>query len=473
MDSDLFEIAHSVKHSGMSYLDTIAAIATAPGEGGVAIIRVSGPDALAVADAVFRCPPPLPSQRRGGTFVFGRVVDVNGAPIDEALLLLMRAPRSYTREDTVEIQCHGGPVVARNILQRVLGVGARAAEPGEFTKRAFLNGRIDLAQAEAVADLIRARSDRAAAAAIQQLAGSLSNEIVIIYESLIEASANVEATLDFSDQEIPPDVLDPVQGKLRATIAALRDLLGSWNEGHLLRDGATVVIAGKPNVGKSTLLNALLGRDRAIVSHVPGTTRDTIEESLVLDGYPIRLVDTAGIRETNCAVEQEGIRRANSELASADVCLYVVDASVGPDDEDRRFMACVQESKLIVVLNKVDLAGAPNKDISTICSLSTVYTSSKIGIGLSELRDAIVRKLSGGLTHSAHHALISTRHRALIEEALQSTLAAAERLEQERGALDIAALQLRDATEAVGRIIGKSYHDELLDSIFGKFCIGK
>lgn len=452
----------------MSDSDTIAAIATAPGEGGIAIIRVSGARAFEIADAVFACPHPPPSQRAGGTFVFGRVRETDGTPIDEAILLLMRAPRSYTREDTVEIQGHGGPVIARRVLQRVVSAGARVAEPGEFTRRAFLNGRIDLAQAEAVSDLIRARSDRAAAAAYEQLEGALSKRIHAMYDALLGVASNVEATLDFSDQEIPSDILVPVADDLRRVLADLRSVLATWNEGHLLREGATIVIAGKPNVGKSTLLNALLGHDRAIVSPLPGTTRDTIEETITLGGYPITLVDTAGLRDAHCEIEREGIRRTIQELSGADLCLYVTDARVGPDDEDRRIMDGISADKLILVRNKCDLS-----DIFATNYNKEIYASAISGKGVDLICSEIVRRLNEGASHSLHHATISTRHRVLIETTIRLSESALSELERKEGALDLAAAQLREAAEALGSITGRVFHEDLLNSIFGRFCIGK
>ena len=456
----------------MSDLDTIAAIATAPGEGGVAIIRISGPRCFAIADEVFACAAPPPSRRAGGTFVHGRVMEADGVAIDEALLLIMRAPHSYTREDTVEIQGHGGPVVARRLLQRVLAAGARSAEPGEFTKRAFLNGRLDLAQAEAVLDLIRARTDRAAAAALEQLEGGLSKRVNALYDRLLAVAANVEATLDFSDQEIPDYVLDPVVDELRATLAGLNELLATWTEGHVLRDGATVVIAGKPNVGKSTLLNALLGRNRAIVSDQPGTTRDTIEESIVLNGYPLILVDTAGLRDTDCNIEQEGIRRTQQELAAADLCLYLVDARTGPDADDQRVLAGLPPEKTIQVGHKSDLAKT-NAIVATN-SAKMIYASSIQADGLNTLRAAIVKKLDLGIPHSTQHAVISERHRAHLLTARDQAESALRHLAKNAGtALDLTAAQLREAVEQLGLITGREFHDSLLESVFGRFCIGK
>lgn len=451
----------------MSDTDTIAAIATAPGEGGVAIIRISGPRCFEIADAVFTCPAPRPSKRDGGTFVHGTVREADNSAIDEALLLIMRAPHSYTREDTVEIQGHGGPIVARRVLQRVLSAGARAAEPGEFTKRAFLNGRLDLTQAEAVLDLIRARSDRAAAAALDQLEGALSTRINALYDKLLFIAGNIEATLDFSDQEIPANVLDPVIEELRTAIKEVDALLAGWTEGHLLREGATVVIAGKPNVGKSTLMNALLGRNRAIVSPQPGTTRDTIEETLIVGGYPLVLIDTAGIRETDSDIEREGIRRAEKELSSADLCLYVVEAATGPDADDLAILSRLDPAKTVLVGNK--------SDISANHFLSMIYTDSIRLVGLDKLRAEVVRKLDSGVPHSTQHAVISERHRALLTEAKQQANTALKQLDNPEAPppLDLIAAELREALESIGKISGRSYHDSLLDAIFSRFCIGK
>jgi tRNA modification GTPase len=449
--------------------DTIAAIATAPGEGGVSIVRISGPASHAIADAVFTGPPPVPSRRAAGTFVVGRLQEADGSTIDEALLLLFRAPRSFTREDVVEIQGHGGPVVARRILKRVLDAGARMAEPGEFTRRAFLNGRLDLAQAEAVQDLIRARSDRAAAAAVEQLTGDLTRRVDRIYEGLLRAAANLEATLDFPDDELPSSILDGLTQDLSATRTLMAELLATWNEGHLLREGATIVIAGKPNVGKSTLLNALLGKDRAIVSDQPGTTRDTIEESLVLGGYHVKLVDTAGLRHAECSLEQAGIRRSEQQLSRADLLLYVIDCSQPVDKEDENIIKTFG-SRVILVRNKDD--SGCRRMVATDYQ-HDVNVSALHGLGLHELRQLIIRVMEGAPGHSVQHAAISERHRQLLSQAAVRTDDALKLLGESGNRSDLAADQLRDAMELTGLITGRTYHNDLLDSIFSRFCIGK
>jgi tRNA modification GTPase len=308
--------------------DTITAIATPPGEGGVGVVRISGPDVWSIADVIFKALDQVPvSKRAHGTFAYGKVVEPDGTEIDTGLALVMRAPKSYTCEDVVEIQGHGGAVGMRRILRLALEAGARMAEPGEFTKRAFLNGRIDLVQAEGIFDLIRARSDRAASAALEQMEGRLSTVFDGVYEAFLEVAANLETTLDFVEDELPDDVFAGIAELMDQTFEQLEELLDTWDEGRLLREGARVVILGRPNAGKSTLLNALLGFDRAIVSSTAGTTRDTIEEGFVLNGIPLRVIDTAGLRETDCEIEAEGVRRAEAHGAEANLAIYLVDAS--------------------------------------------------------------------------------------------------------------------------------------------------
>lgn len=452
--------------------DTIAAIATAPGAGGISVIRISGPDALAVADRVFRCRAPLPSQRAAFTFAAGHVITEDGAVVDEALALFFRAPRSFTREDVVELQGHGGPAITRQVLRRVLEAGARPAEPGEFTRRAFLNGRLDLVQAEAVLDLIRARTDRAATAALDQLRGGLTHQLTRIYEALLETAANLEATLDFSDQELPDTILAGLAGRVAGLHGMIEGLLATWNEGHLLRDGATVVIAGKPNVGKSTLMNALLGRDRAIVSDQPGTTRDTLEEDLVLDGIAINLVDTAGLRDTTCRIEQEGIRRAEDRLREADVFIYLIDSTHPIDKEDEARLESLDPARCLVVANKQDLPGARTPPLPR--GLTAIPASLKMGTGLDILRSELVRILHAGRAGSVQHAAISERHRTLLQAALNAAQQAADHL---NGSAtpdpSLASQALRDSIAQIGLIIGREYREEMLDSIFSRFCIGK
>jgi tRNA modification GTPase len=452
--------------------DTIAAIATAPGEGGVSIVRVSGPDALKIADDIFRGPTPKPSERSTHTIIHGHVVDAVGNNLDEVVLLIMRNPQSFTAEDVIELQGHGGNVAAKRILRRVLDAGARMAEPGEFTKRAFINGRIDLVQAEAVLDLVHAGSDRAAAAAVEQLEGKLSHSFNEIYDSLVRVAADLEATLDFPDDELPPSAMPDLSRRLNDANLRIGELLSTWDEGHILREGALVVISGKPNVGKSTMMNALLGRDRAIVSQIPGTTRDTIEERYVLDGIPLRLVDTAGLRETECEIEQEGVRRARAQVQKADLHLYLIDASKQLDDDDRDHLAALKSEKCVVVLNKSDLGRVVLPE--QIQGMTVVSASLITGEGLADIRRATVKKLAAGINLNVQpHASISERHRRLLVDTQAEVQEAFSLINQKSSDVVLAADRLRDALEHLGMVTGKVYHDELLASIFSRFCIGK
>lgn len=452
--------------------DTIAAIATAPGEGGIAIVRVSGPDALKIADTVFRGAEPKPSERPTHMIVHGYVVDVDASEIDDVLLLIMKSPQSYTVEDVIEFQGHGGNVAAKRILRRVLDAGARMAEPGEFTKRAFINGRIDLVQAEAVLDLVHAGSERAAAAAVEQLEGKLSASFNELYDSLMCVASDLEATLDFPDDELSASALPELSRRLTDTNQRIAKLLSTWDEGHILREGALVVISGKPNVGKSTMMNTLLGRDRAIVSQLPGTTRDTIEERYVLNGIPLRLVDTAGLRETECEVEQEGVRRARAHIQKADLHLYLVDASRPLNDDDTEHLAKLKTEQCVVVLNKSDLGQTV---LPKQIQCPTVVSASLItGDGLDNIRHAMIQKLASGINLSVQpHASISERHRRLLVDAQAEVDEALNLINHDSAGIVLAADRLRAALEQLGMVTGKVYHEELLTSIFSRFCIGK
>jgi len=448
--------------------DTIAAIATPPGEGGVGIVRISGSNVWNIADALFQPRDEIRvSEREHGTFAYGKVLDTDGVEIDTGLVLIMRAPNSYTREDVVEIQGHGGAVGMRRILRRCLEAGARMAEPGEFTKRAFLNGRIDLLQAEGIFDLIRARSDRAASAALEQMEGRLSSKFNLIYEAFLEVAANLETTLDFVEDELPDDVFSGIADLLDRTFQSLDKLLDTWDEGRLLREGARVVILGRPNAGKSTLLNALLGFDRAIVSSTAGTTRDTIEEGFVLDGIPLRVIDTAGLRETDCDIEAEGIRRAEAHSEEANLSIYLLDASEPLHEEDRIRLEKLDPAKSVVVLNKVDLG----KQIE----VQGVEASLVSGEGIEALKQAMAAALEKGADLQAPpHAVISERHRHLLIKSHQEARQARAFLNKnvEENAV-LAAEHLRSALEYLGQVTGRQYHEELLDNIFSRFCIGK
>ncbi len=453
--------------------DTIAAIATPLGEGGLAVIRISGPQALAVADRCFvpaSQASPKPSAAATHTLHFGHVVRA-GQHVDEALLAVMRAPRTFTCEDIVEITCHGGILPAKMVLDAALANGARLAEPGEFTRRAFLNGRIDLAQAEAVADLIHSHTELALRAANEQLAGKLSQRINQLRDEMLDTLAHVEAHIDFPDEDIAPDTRDQLTARLEHGVAFMDDLLRTANEGQILRRGIRAAIIGRPNAGKSSLLNQLLGHDRAIVSPIPGTTRDTIEETANIRGLPVVFIDTAGLREARDELEAEGVRRSRQTLQRAELILHVLDAAEPLTPADQNYLAEFADKKLILVRNKVDLparlqlpAGL-KAPVAEVCCLT--------GQGIEPLKDAIKELVwSGEIKAEMLQAMINSRHQDALNRARAATLSTLDALRADQP-LELVALDLRIAVNAVGEIVGQTTTEDLLDSIFSQFCIGK
>lgn len=449
--------------------DTIAAIATPLGEGGLSVIRISGTRALTVAEGCFRSArrssPPLrdvPSH----TVHYG-FIELQGKRVDEVLLTVMRAPRTFTREDVVEISCHGGMIPTQLVLQAVLRAGARLAEPGEFTRRAFLNGRIDLAQAEAVVDVIHARTDRALAAAHAQLSGRLSRRIVEVRERLMKVLAHLEAHIDFPDEDIAPDTRAQLVERLSEAITFVDRLLSTAHEGQLLRRGIRVAIVGLPNAGKSSLLNQLLGRDRAIVSPQAGTTRDTIEETANVRGIPVVFVDTAGLRESNDLVEREGIRRSRESLDQAELVLHVIDPSTPADPATQRLDEELSGRVYLRVLNKCDLPARMESrpgDLRVSCVT---------GEGIEALKEGIVRRVwSGELGGEMTDAMINSRHQEALKRAHDALVQTRVCLSDGQ-TLELAAMELRIAVNAVGEVVGKTATEDLLDVIFSQFCIGK
>lgn len=450
--------------------DTIAAIATAAGESGIAIVRVSGPQALIIADQLFHCNGARPSARATHTIVWGRVMDA-GQLVDEALLLIMRAPHSYTGEDIVEFQCHGGTVTPQWVLRAVLQAGARAAEAGEFTYRAFINGRMDLVQAESVNDLIHSRSERAARLALEQMEGHLSRQFTSLYQRMVVVAADLEATLDFPDDELPPTVLPKITDEISAIIMSINVLLANWQDGHRLREGLTVVIAGRPNVGKSSLLNALLGKERAIVSHEPGTTRDFIEEMFVVDGIPLRLIDTAGLRETSCSIEQEGVRRARDQLKKADLYLYLIDASQPIHAEDLTNIAQLPNQRCLIVLNKIDLG--KNADLRMLEGRPKVEVSILQYNGIKYIIENIKKLLISLIKYeSIPSTVISERHYHSLNKARHALKDGLDSIQDQADQV-IAAHHIRQAIDQIGVITGNSATEDILSAIFSKFCVGK
>ncbi|MHB1318522.1 MAG: tRNA uridine-5-carboxymethylaminomethyl(34) synthesis GTPase MnmE [Anaerolineae bacterium] len=449
--------------------DTIAAIATPLGMGGIGIVRLSGPEALAIARRVFRvhgrAVPVHPASHR---LYHGHVVEPDsGRVVDEALLSYMRAPHSYTGEDVVEISVHGGAQPVRETLAVCLAQGARQAREGEFTLRAFLNGRLDLSQAEAVLDVIESRTRRALQVAETQLAGGLSREIRDLRARLLVLLAGIEATIDFPEDVEPTDI----EPELRAVHERLDWLLAEAERGIVYRQGVRTAIVGRPNVGKSSLLNALLRTERAIVTPVPGTTRDTLEEVLNLQGVPLLLVDTAGLADTTDPVERIGVERTRRALAQADLAIVVYDGSVPPDEEDRNVAELAAGTRSVVVLNKVDLGSAEGYD-ALIPEAVRVAVSALTGAGLDLLESALLEATLGGADTGGDPLASNPRHRDLLRRAaaslddLSSALGRGE-------SLDLLTIDLSEALAALGEITGEQASEELLHTIFSRFCIGK
>jgi tRNA modification GTPase len=441
--------------------ETIAAISTPFGEGAIALIRLSGPGALAVAGAVFRGRRDL-AALRSHRQVLGGIYD-GGRKLDDVLLSVHRAPASYTGEDVVEIGCHGGVLVSRRILDLLLRQGARSAQPGEFTQRAFLNGKMDLTQAEAVMDLISAQTDLALAAAGEQLQGRLGQRLQALREQLLGLLAHVEAYIDFPDEDIEPDTGEALLARIDAVRAELQSLLSTAGRGRILREGLRTVIFGAPNVGKSSLLNLLLGYERAIVSAAPGTTRDSIEEVIDLRGIPLRLTDTAGIRASSDAVEREGIARTLRLVESADLVLHLEDGSQPASPEK-----VAAGAKELLVLNKSDL-----HEHADWQGVEAVRISCLHGGGLPELEEAIVAKVFGGQALQRDWSVaINARHQASLQEALAFSEAARSALTDGLSP-EFVAEELRSALDAVGDVVGRVDTEDLLGRIFSTFCIGK
>jgi len=453
--------------------DTIAAIATPPGRGGVGIVRVTGPLCRQIADRVFSRAHPSGGWSPRHLY-HGRVIDEAGAVLDEGLAVLMLRPHSFTGEDVLELHCHGSPVALRRVLKRVLSCGGRLAEPGEFTKRAFLNGRLDLAQAEAVMELVHARTEAGAALASDQLTGRLSARLAELRAQLVHLKALVEAQIDFSEEDVAVDK-DELVNMAVHSIDTIQALLDTYTHGLLIRDGVRVVIVGKPNVGKSSLLNALLGDERAIVTPIAGTTRDSIEETAEFDGVPVVLSDTAGLRELAHAdaVERLGIQRTSTKIVEADLLLTVIDASCPIDAEDLAVLKTTNGLPRIIVLNKIDLGELASVRGGVVNGEAIVSISAKERRGLADLRRAVVGHVTEGknlertgpvLTNLRHHDAL-TKAKASLDFALESLRAGHPP--------DIVGVDVQDAIHHVGAITGVVTSEDILDRIFSEFCIGK
>lgn len=454
--------------------DTIAAISTALGEGGIGIVRLSGPKAIAITDQLYRGRKPL-GEVEAGRIVYGKIVQ-NGETIDEVLVSIFRAPFSYTREDVVEINCHGGVAVTRRILQAVLDGGARLAEPGEFTKRAFLNGRIDLAQAEAVIDVIRSKTDLTLRNAVRQLTGRLSNVIRPIRDRLIDAIAQIEAAIDYPDDDI--DILDrpELESAIGVSIADLERVVATADIGKVLSEGIACAIVGRPNAGKSSLLNQLLREERALVTDIPGTTRDVIEETVNINGVPLRLLDTAGIRQTKDVVENLGVERAKTSISEADVILFVVDGSAPLTEEDRMIASMLQGKEVLGVVNKIDRSRrVTDEELEGLLpGIKWVGISALTGEKIDVMENALLDLVGVGKIDASLDAVIVTRerHRQSLNKAISSLKDALHTLSMDMP-YDLVSIDLQQAAEYLGEITGETVKEDVLDRIFSRFCIGK
>jgi tRNA modification GTPase len=452
--------------------DTIVAISTPPGEGGVGIVRLSGAHAIEIASKLFRSSIGR-DPRQGGRIFHGHVVGAEERPIDEVLLHLMRSPRSYTREDVAEINGHGGPGPLNAILEEALHLGARLARPGEFTLRAFLNGRIDLVQAEAVIDQIRARTRDGLLAANAAAGGTLSKALYALRDRLANALAHIEAAVDFPEEDLPELVTPALFEDLRAVQNEMQRLIVTADAGRLYREGAALAIAGRPNVGKSSLFNALLRDARAIVSAQPGTTRDRLEEYITLRGVPVRLIDMAGLRATQDEIERIGVDMARDMLRAANLAIFVIDASAPDTEEDQQLAGelAALEIPVVVALNKIDLAPEAPAPVWADEFDATVQMSVLHGQGIPELEETLGALLLGGVNLGAGDAMLNRLHQ---KDSLRRAAEALDRLLADTTlSPEFLALELRDALQALGEITGETTPEDLLDTIFAAFCVGK
>ncbi len=464
--------------------DTIASISTAPGESGIGIIRISGPEAISVCDRIYINPSGKHSfsSYPSHTIHYGYIVNSNEEIIDEVMVSVMKAPNSYTREDVVEINCHGGTRICRNILERVLETGARPADPGEFTKRAFLNGRLDLTRAEAVMDVIRATSDAALDQSVEQLRGSLYNLLDNICSDILYEIAHIEAALDDPDSISLDGYDEQLKDRINDISSEIEKLIRSYDEGRILSEGIRTIILGNPNAGKSSLLNLLLGEDRAIVTNIPGTTRDTLTETLRIDDMTLVLTDTAGIRETTDIIEQIGVNRAKQNAGDADLIIYIMDPTDDMDISDPDMIDLLQNKKSIFLINKTDIIEPGPDEISGIsrklsdkgispCDIIT--TSMTTGDGIPELKQTIKNLFYKDILNGDHQVMITNlRHVYLLKRCLES-------LNRVRDSInagvseDLYCIDLTDSYRSLAQITGADVSEDIVNEIFSKFCMGK
>ena len=457
--------------------DTIAAISTAPGEGAIGIVRISGDLAISIASSIYQCGTKQLEEQKTHTIHYGHIVDPkSGEVYDEVMVSVLRAPKTFTREDIVEINCHGGIVAINRVLQLVLRMGARLAEPGEFTKRAFLNGRIDLSQAEAVMDLIRAKTDKSMQLAMRQLDGQLSHLIQNLRQEILNTLAQVEVNIDYPEyDDVEEMTLQLLREKTQQVLQGIRALLNTASQGKILRDGLKTAIVGRPNVGKSSLLNVLLREEKAIVTDIAGTTRDTIEEYVNVRGVPLQLIDTAGIRETDDVVEKIGVERSRKALKEADFVLLLLNQSETLQEEDIRLLETTKGMKRIILFNKTDLPSKlPKEDIAPYANEEEIVTTSMLNKeGIDQLEEKIAGYFFQGQMNERDATYLSnTRHIALLEKAEQALVEVQNGIEMEMP-VDLIQIDFTRAWDLLGEITGDSVQDELLTQLFSQFCLGK
>lgn len=459
----------------MKDFETIAAIATGIGENGISIIRISGTDSLKILYKLFRDKNHKEiNEFKSYTMKYGFIVELkDGNVLDEVIVSFMKGPKSYTAEDVVEINCHGGIMPTSKILEEILKTGTRLAEPGEFTKRAFLNGRIDLSQAEAVMDIITAKTELSMKSAISQSEGILSEKIAHLRNRILEVIAHIEATVDYPEEDLEEITSDKAADWLKEILKEIEILLNTAREGKILREGLNTVIVGKPNVGKSSLLNALLMENRAIVTDIPGTTRDIIEEYINMGGIPVKIVDTAGIRETEDLVEKIGVRRSIEKIEEADLIILMIDSSSELDDEDMEIIKHIQDKKYIVLLNKSDLE--KRVTASQIKFLNTKFIidiSAKTGFNLELLKASIKELFLIGEIKAQSIMITNSRHKEALIRAEQAAISGLDAL-RNTNAIDMATIDIRNAWDFLGEITGDTLKEDIIDKIFSQFCIGK
>ncbi len=461
---------------GTSLDDVIAAISTPSGFGGIGIIRLSGEESINVADKIFKgakCK--SLKDKKSHTITFGTIIDENGETVDEVLVSIMKAPNSYTKENVVEINCHGGMMAVNKVLELCVRNGARHAEPGEFTKRAFLNGRIDLSQAEAVTDIINAKTDLSRKSAVKQLEGSLKIKMSHMRDVLLTAIATIEAAIDYPEHDIEEETYKSLFDKTTYVIEETDKLIDSADKGKIIREGISTVILGKPNVGKSSLLNTLLKEERAIVTDIPGTTRDTVEEFVNIGGVPVKIIDTAGIRETDDVVEKIGVEKSRKSAEEADLILMLADLSRPFEEEDREILSFVKDKKAIVILNKTDLTPVLdcNEIYDAVGKENVISISAKTGEGIEELTKRLKDMFLGGQIEIDNSVVISNvRHKNSLYMAKDNLLNALNAIEM-KIPVDFISMDLKEAYDHFGEITGDSIEEDLLDKIFSEFCLGK